>query len=465
MGSQTAPPGEASRLPLSPMGSPAAILPAQPLAMEKRAARDAGGRGERKRPPQAEQPVESGQAQSGKRPRAALADAGNGTHAMPICSEAELSSSPLSEENTSPTLRSESSSTRCRNTDLPALQDTPVPLLENDRDWLDAMQRRVSVPSASSSEVSSSVSALERTVARENVSALFPLLPAACRNADASDEECASNQGEASARSQNSSLDPAETLALVPINSEAEPPAEENTHEEAAPGAKNRPRFGKPVEARVAGSAAPWKRFPTLKMAQDVTGIPTDYAKALCDSGREYLGWEFRWPEQACVEASIDASDGHAVQAAEQGSLDVACDVGALARRIRAVPSAARRRLVAALPEATRNALSQHLRSPPPPSPDTKPAAVPDLNVVISTLPEVLRNVPQEARCKVLAGVRDLGERHQALLLAPDIASVAKLLREVLPAQRRALLEALPEATQQALREHMLAEKAAAAGK
>jgi hypothetical protein len=80
----------------------------------------------------------------------------------------------------------------------------------------------------------------------------------------------------------------------------------------------------------------------------------------------------------------------------------------------------------------------------------------------MSVLPEVIPRLPQDARCKVLAGVRDLGARHRALLLAPDIATVASILREVQPQHRRALLEALPDETQEALQKYMLAEKAAA---
>lgn len=206
------------------------------------------------------------------------------------------------------------------------------------------------------------------------------------------------------------------------------------------------PKTGKPVEIRVAGSGAPWQRFAALRHAHDFTGIPTDLIKSLCETGGEHLGWQLRWPpaenaqiKEKCVEP---------------------CDIGSLGRRIRLVPSAARRRLLCALPEETRTALAQHMRTHD--SPRVADSSRASLNEVMSVLPEVIPRLPQDARCKVLAGVRDLGARHRALLLAPDIATVASIIREVQPQHRRALLEALPDETQEALQKYMLAEKAAA---
>lgn len=214
---------------------------------------------------------------------------------------------------------------------------------------------------------------------------------------------------------------------------------------------------GKAVEARVAASGSPWRRFPSLASAQNCTGIPRDDIKILASTHEDHMGWEFRWPpapehpkeaDQQPTEANVESVDV------------LACDIDDLVKRIRAVPSAARPRLLSALPETTRTALKQYMRSPPA-SPNISPAAPStNLNTVLSNLPDLLRRVPQEARCKVLEGVRHLGSRYQAMLLAPDIATVATLLREVVPAQRRALLEALSPETQQSLQEHMLAAKA-----
>lgn len=267
--------------------------------------------------------------------------------------------------------------------------------------------------------------------------------------------------------------EPGESLALVPVAESVETaslasseaalagpssivarsaPENEKDADSATPSApseKTKKASWKPVELRVAGSGAAWHRYPTLRAAEDFTGVRAADIKKLCATCHEhFLGWEFRWPD-------IDTTSND-----NQDSSSKACDIDALARRIRAVPSAIRRRLVATLPETTRNALSQHLKAPPSPALRAAAPSV-DLGDVISELPDVLRRVPQETRCKLLAGVRDLGARHRAILLAPDVATVARLLQEVVPAQRRTLLEALPEETQQALQAHMLGEKAA----
>lgn len=386
-------------------------------------------------------------------------------------------------------------------------EDNDPPMLENDRVYLESMCRQMDgshasgeplscrhqrsrggSPSALESELdhnetassphvstlcllpqaSSAPTSFGRDVLDEAMSRPNPRLRDKCHGSSRHDDACLLNDGETSLASRGSQPDPADCSSLVRLEDSGAPQVEdsqvprsiedqgaeqESTPAKADKGTRGK-GCGKPIEARVAGSASEWKWFPSLRSAEGGTGIPADQVRRLADLQCDYLGWQFRWPEPQPSPKPEQESSGEA------------CDIAALARRIRKVPSAQRRRLVAALPEATRTALTQHLQSPQP-SPEMRPAAPPptDLHEIMADLPEVLRRVPQEARCKVLAGVRDLGERYKMLLGAPDIATVARLLSEVLPAQRRTLLEAMPEDTQQALQEHMLAKRAAASGK
>jgi hypothetical protein len=361
-------------------------------------------------------------------------------------------------------------------------EDEDQLMLENDRVHWKNMNGCMLQGSARKADTANS--SFSRRMSRDFLDAAetLPLdqSPAMCDNIrQGSDSACSSQREQGVSPDSHCSLPgSSEALSLVPAFA-LPPPELPSVHEAVGNGEhsvlhaaehreerspKARKLNGKPVEARVAGSGTSWQRFHSLKSAHDFTGIPTEQIKAICfELMTDQLGWEFRWPDP---EQSQQLQQDSAV-ASSQPELPKepaeACDIGSLARRIRAVPSACRHRLLAALPESTRCALSQHLRSTPPPSPDLSatPPPSPDLNAIMSDLPEVLRRVPQAARCKVLEGVRNLGCRHQAMLLAPDIATVARLLSEVVPVQRRALLLALPEETQHALKEHMLAKRAA----
>jgi len=105
-------------------------------------------------------------------------------------------------------------------------------------------------------------------------------------------------------------------------------------------------------------------------------------------------------------------------------------------------------------------------RSSPRASPRASPRlaaalACPDFSLP-EALPELMVEVDKEERCEILQAVRDLGARLNRLLVAPNIAALADELREVDRTERRVLIEALPEETQVALQEHMLAERRAA---
>lgn len=161
-------------------------------------------------------------------------------------------------------------------------------------------------------------------------------------------------------------------------------------------------------------------------------------------------------------------------------------NLSVLVTRLRAVPHAKRRAIAATLPEATRRALVRHLcpaggsnhrAVPALPPRSTSPNAAfgnvssPRSAMCIEALlaapearsfPTLLRDVPREERCEILREVRGLGKRLNSLLLAPNIAAVATQLHDLSGAERRVLIEALPEQTQQALHQHMLDKRAAA---
>mmetsp|Transcript_119988 Transcript_119988/g.188233 ORF Transcript_119988/g.188233 Transcript_119988/m.188233 type:complete len:396 (-) Transcript_119988:60-1247(-) len=337
--------------------------------------------------------------------------------------------------------------------------DSP-PLLDNDRVHWEAT-RNASVATLSDDFRIPPRTCAKRSRAKDvSVDAveMFALPPSAIESTSSgsmpfhSDEDCV-----------GSTSRPSSDLVPVPMGTETAP-LDSNTVSEDLPlrehgdsSPRKRPiSFAKPVEIRVAGSGCQWERLPTLKRAHEVSGLATDVIKALCESQSEHLGWECRWPLQPPSESETDPS---------ADAVPAPCDVGDLAQRIRKIPGAARRRLLAALPVSIRGALAEHLKASPLPSPEVRPAKEPDLNDIISDLPEVLRQVPQDVRCKVLAGLRSMGERLQAMLVAPDVATIASLIKEAAPAHRKTLMEALPQETQKALMEHKLAEKNGAATK
>lgn len=202
----------------------------------------------------------------------------------------------------------------------------------------------------------------------------------------------------------------------------------------------------KPVQIRREGETAEWLTIPSLAQAARETGVPNGSISHLCDVQATRSGWTFRWPNAEALPP-----------APQPNSLDgsIPENLQSLASRIRATPAADRRAVVASLPEATRRALVEHLR-------EGKENVGSRVKTLIAQLPQLLPAAKPEERRALLQGVRDLQARQTALLAAPDVAAVAEMLREVTPVQRRILVEGLPEGTQVALREHLLAEKSRA---
>jgi len=199
----------------------------------------------------------------------------------------------------------------------------------------------------------------------------------------------------------------------------------------------------KPVQVQREGETGEWITIPSLAQAARETGVPNGSISHLCDVQATRGGWKFRWPNAEALP-----------QAAQPNSLDASNleNLPGLAAQIRAAPAADRRAVVASLPEATRRALVEHLRG-------GKENAGSRVKTLIAQLPQLLPAAKPEERRALLQGVRDLQARQTALLAAPDVATVAAMLREVTPVQRRILVEGLPEGTQFALREHLLEEK------
>jgi len=199
----------------------------------------------------------------------------------------------------------------------------------------------------------------------------------------------------------------------------------------------------KPVQIQREGEVGEWITIPSLAQAARETGVPNGSISHLCDVQAMRGGWKFRWPNAEALPPTPQPS-----------ALDVSQleDLPSLAARIRAAPAADRRAVVASLPEATRRALVEHLR-------EGKENVGSRVKTLIAQLPQLLPAAKPEERRALLQGVRDLQARQTALLAAPDVATVAEMLREVTPVQRRILVEGLPEGTQVALREHLLAAK------
>lgn len=127
-------------------------------------------------------------------------------------------------------------------------------------------------------------------------------------------------------------------------------------------------------------------------------------------------------------------------------------ELDVILERLRAVPASERRAAIAAMPEVARASLMKHLK---------EQAGGSRLRALLGHLPQYLESTSEGRRAELLEGVRHFEALHAHILAAPDIATVVQVLREVTPAQRHALVEALPTETQQALQAHLRAEKAA----
>jgi len=244
------------------------------------------------------------------------------------------------------------------------------------------------------------------------------------------------------------SADPGEPVGSVscrqaePVEESACPEAELRRSTGVAGSRKGRLE-PKPVQIQRDGETGDWITIPSLAQAARETGIPNGSISQLCDIQAVRGGWKFRWP---------NAEDLPLAPRANSSDVSDLGNLPSLAARIRAAPAADRRAVVASLPEATRRALVEHLR-------DEKENTGSRVKNLIAQLPQLLPAAKPEERRALLQGVRDLQARQTALLAAPDVATVADMLREVTPVQRRILVEGLPEGTQVALREHLLAEK------
>lgn len=238
---------------------------------------------------------------------------------------------------------------------------------------------------------------------------------------------------------------------LPALEDQAQPsPSEQQPSEAqiaATATAKRRKFESKPVEARHEGDEeAPWLSFPSLASAGRETGVPCGSISSLCDLQGGHSGWVFRWPGAAPIKRPPPPPS----RPVELSPEETEC----ILRRLRAMPQDERRAAVAAMPEGTRRCLTAQLRSE---------AGGSRLRSLLENLPQLLEGAP-EHKCKaVLQGVRLFESKQAEILAAPDIATVAKLLKEVSAEQRRCLLEFLPGQTQQALMMHLRAEKAAQA--
>ncbi|CAE7704075.1 unnamed protein product, partial [Symbiodinium sp. CCMP2456] len=123
-------------------------------------------------------------------------------------------------------------------------------------------------------------------------------------------------------------------------------------------------------------------------------------------------------------------------------------------KRLRAMHAEERRTALAAMPEATRRELMHHLK---------QEASSSRLRRLLGNVPQLLETAEGPKRQELLQSVRSFEAIHTQVLMAPDMASVVQILRDLTPEQRHAIVEALPEETQEALEKHLRASKAAQA--
>eukprot|EP00439_Symbiodinium_sp_Y106_P016925 s332_g2.t1 len=200
----------------------------------------------------------------------------------------------------------------------------------------------------------------------------------------------------------------------------------------------------KPVEARKEGEDEDWVQFPSLAAASRETGVPNSAISHLCTSQGAHSGWLFRWP---------GAPELPKLSAASQPELPLP-ELEGILKRLRAMRAEERRTALAAMPEATRRELMTHLK---------QEASSSRLRRLLGNVPQLLETAEGPKRQELLQSVRSFEAIHTQVLMAPDMASVVQILRDLTPEQRHAIVEALPEETQEALEKHLRASKAAQA--
>lgn len=209
--------------------------------------------------------------------------------------------------------------------------------------------------------------------------------------------------------------------------------------------ARKKKKFeSKPVEARKEGDEGDWIHFPSLAAASRETGVPNGSIASLCTLQGSHTGWCFRWPGAQKLEKSTPP---RRVELPSE-------EMEAILRRLRAMSAEERRGALAAMLEGTRKELMRHLK---------QEAGGSRLRQLLSHLPELLDSADEQKRHELMQGVRMLESVTAQVLAAPDMASVVKILRELTPQQRHAIVESLPGETQEALTAHLRAEKAAQA--
>lgn len=209
--------------------------------------------------------------------------------------------------------------------------------------------------------------------------------------------------------------------------------------------ARKKKKFeSKPVEARKEGDEGDWIHFPSLAAASRETGVPNGSIASLCTLQGSHTGLCFRWPGAQKLEKSTPP---RRVELPSE-------EMEAILRRLRAMSAEERRGALAAMPEGTRKELMRHLK---------QEAGGSRLRQLLSHLPELLDSADEQKRHELMQGVRMLESVTAQVLAAPDMASVVKILRELTPQQRHAIVESLPGETQEALTAHLRAEKAAQA--
>ncbi|CAE6947346.1 unnamed protein product [Symbiodinium sp. CCMP2592] len=202
----------------------------------------------------------------------------------------------------------------------------------------------------------------------------------------------------------------------------------------------------KPVEARKEGEDEDWVHFPSLAAASRETGVPNSAISHLCTSQGAHSGWLFRWPGAPELPKLSAASTG-------QPELPLP-ELEGILKRLRAMEAEERRTALAAMPEATRRELMTHLK---------QEASSSRLRRLLGNVPQLLETAEGPKRQELLQSVRSFEAIHTQVLMAPDMASVVQILRDLTPEQRHAIVEALPEETQEALEKHLRASKAAQA--
>ncbi|CAK9063401.1 Methyltransf_21 domain-containing protein [Durusdinium trenchii] len=239
-------------------------------------------------------------------------------------------------------------------------------------------------------------------------------------------------------------------LALpAPADAETEEPGEPEQADEEDKAAeleraRKRKKFeSKPVEAKREGDEdADWIYFPSLAAAARETGVPNSSVAGLCSWQGSHSGWLFRWPGAEPLDKPMPT---RRIELPAE-------ETEAILRRLRAMSAEERRSALSAMPEETRKELLKYLK---------QEAGGSRLRQLLSHLPELLDSASEQKRAELMQGIRMLEAVTAQVLAAPDMAAVVKILRELTPQQRHAIVESLPAETQEALAAHLCAEKAA----